>query len=156
MRDTMTEQINNKQSILFQAIREYYRSQLFLLLKLNNIEDKENMYHLALDSVAEHGWLTGVQAIWKKIISMKSYIALLQDIQLLLQKRKISYCVKDDSTASVDIHSESTFNEKQDDQGNHYSNMISLSSTLKLLSLSELSRKFYLINFSVTLSYNDK
>jgi hypothetical protein len=134
IRGTMTEQINNKQSVLFEAIREYYRSQLFLLLKLNNIEDQENIYQLTLDSVAEHGWLTGVQAIQKKI-TVKSYTALLKDIQLLLGKRETAYSVKDNSTASADIHSGSTCNKKHKNQGNYCSDMISLSPTLKLLSL---------------------
>jgi len=131
----MNEQRNNKQSILFQALREYYRSELFFLLKLHDVEDEEDIYRLALDSVVEYGWLIGVQTIQSKITPVESYTALLQSIQLLLEKRKILSSVKDDSTASAHIHSESTLNEKHKNQGNHYLNMISLLSTLKLLSL---------------------
>jgi hypothetical protein len=129
-KDIMNEQINNKQSVLFQAVRRYYRTELFLLFTLRNIEDKENIYDLALDSVAEHGWLTGIEAIRDKIISVKAYTALLQDIQLLLEIRKITSCVEDNNTASEDIHSGSTFNEKCNNQSNYYLNMISLTSTL--------------------------
>ncbi|CAF4368770.1 unnamed protein product, partial [Rotaria magnacalcarata] len=55
------EQLNKSQSVLFEALREYYRTQLFSLLKENRIPHRQQLYDLALDNVAEHGWLTGIQ-----------------------------------------------------------------------------------------------
>jgi hypothetical protein len=77
--DVMNEQINEKHSALFQALREYYHRQLFLLLQRSNIRDRQNLYDLALDSVVERGWLTGLQVIKKKT-TPKSYEELLENI----------------------------------------------------------------------------
>lgn len=77
--DVMNEQLNKSQLILFQALREYYREQLFLLFKQNNIVDKQNLYDLALDNVAEYGWLTGIQAIQKRV-TPRSYKMLLENL----------------------------------------------------------------------------
>ncbi|CAF2833059.1 unnamed protein product [Rotaria sp. Silwood2] len=83
----MDEQLNKSQSVLFQALREYYRLQLLSLLKENGISDKQQMHDLALDNVAEHGWLIGIQAIQQQV-APKYYRRLLQDLNSLLQKRK--------------------------------------------------------------------
>ncbi|CAF4177604.1 unnamed protein product [Rotaria magnacalcarata] len=53
--DVMDEQINKKPSALFQALREYYREQLFSLLQQSNIIYRQNLYEMALDSVAQGG-----------------------------------------------------------------------------------------------------
>jgi hypothetical protein len=60
--------INKEQLVLFQALREFYRPQLFKLLEEVNIRDKENLYELILDNVAENGWSTGLQASRNNII----------------------------------------------------------------------------------------
>ncbi|CAF3595966.1 unnamed protein product [Rotaria sp. Silwood1] len=48
---------DKKRSVLFQALREYYRPKLFELLEKNRVADKDNLHELALDNVAEYGWL---------------------------------------------------------------------------------------------------
>ncbi|CAF4583622.1 unnamed protein product [Rotaria socialis] len=83
----MHEQLNKSQSVLFQALREYYRTQLFSLLKENKIPDRQQLYDLALDNVAEHGWLTGIQVIQQKV-APKYYKNLLKNLNSLLQKRQ--------------------------------------------------------------------
>ncbi|CAF4906660.1 unnamed protein product, partial [Rotaria sp. Silwood1] len=59
---------NKKRSVLFQALREYYRPKLFELLEKSQVKDKDSLYELALDNVAEYGWLQGLQAVRKRII----------------------------------------------------------------------------------------
>ncbi|CAF2366778.1 unnamed protein product [Rotaria sp. Silwood2] len=59
---------NKKRSVLFQALREYYRPKLFKLLEKSQVKDKDNLYELALDNVVEYGWLQGLQAVRKRII----------------------------------------------------------------------------------------
>ncbi|CAF1143075.1 unnamed protein product [Rotaria sp. Silwood1] len=70
---------NKKRSVLFQGLREYYRSKLFELLGKIKIPDKDNLYELALDNVAEYGWLQGLQAVQKRIIP-KFFKTLLENI----------------------------------------------------------------------------
>lgn len=60
--------IKKEQLVLFQALREFYRPELFKLLKETSIKDKENLYELVLDNVAENGWLQGIQASQNNII----------------------------------------------------------------------------------------
>ncbi|CAF4728385.1 unnamed protein product, partial [Rotaria magnacalcarata] len=83
----MHEQLNKSQSVLFEALREYYRTQLFSLLKENRIPHRQQLYDLVLDNVAEHGWLTGIQVIQQKV-APKCYKNLLENLNSLLQKRK--------------------------------------------------------------------
>ncbi|CAF1347816.1 unnamed protein product, partial [Rotaria sordida] len=70
---------NKKRSVLFQGLREYYRPKLFELLEKIKIPDKDNLYELALDNVAEYGWLQGLQAVKKRIIPI-FFEALLKNI----------------------------------------------------------------------------
>ena len=78
--DVMSEQLNNKNSPLFQALREHFRTQLLCMLKQSSIIDRQNLYEVALDNVTEHGWIRGVQAIQKRC-TPKSYEKLLKNIQ---------------------------------------------------------------------------
>ncbi|CAF1276351.1 unnamed protein product [Rotaria sp. Silwood1] len=55
-------------SVLLKALREFYRPRLFELLEKSQVKNKDNLYELALDNVAEHGWLQGLQAVRKRII----------------------------------------------------------------------------------------
>ncbi|CAF2633130.1 unnamed protein product [Rotaria sp. Silwood2] len=66
--DEMLKLINKEQLALFQALREYYRPELFQLLEQSSIANRQNLYELTLDNVAEYGWLKGLQAVQKKII----------------------------------------------------------------------------------------
>lgn len=125
--DVMNEQINNKNSPLSQALREYYRSQLFLFLQQSNIKDRQNLYDCALDNVTEHGWLTGVQAIKKKTTT-KFYEKLLENIQSYQQTQegRIEYS-NDHNTPSINMELElnsterpTTQNGTCDNKGNHY------------------------------------
>jgi hypothetical protein len=86
IKDVLNEQIINKQSVLSRALREYYRQELFQLFKQCNITDHQNLYELALDSVAEFGWKTGLQGIERKIppISFKN---LLKSLDSYLQQQ---------------------------------------------------------------------
>ena len=107
----MIEQINNKQSILFQTLRESYQSQLFLCLKLTNIENKDKLYDLVLDSVTEYGWLSGIQLIQEKILPIDLYKKLLSQIEILLTTRESYFHERIDNTAS--IYSDTEVNDKQ-------------------------------------------
>ncbi|CAF1410231.1 unnamed protein product [Rotaria sordida] len=79
--EIINELINEKQSILFQALREYYRQELFRLFQQNNIADKENLYDLALDNIVEYGWIDGIKAI-EDTITPKKFEMLLDSILL--------------------------------------------------------------------------
>ncbi|CAF4977725.1 unnamed protein product, partial [Rotaria sp. Silwood1] len=70
---------NKKRSVLFQALREYYRPKLFELLEKSQVKDNGSLYELALDNVAEYGWLQGLQAVQKRIIP-KFFKTLLENI----------------------------------------------------------------------------
>ncbi|CAF4759916.1 unnamed protein product, partial [Rotaria sp. Silwood2] len=72
---------NKKRSILLQALREYYRPKLFELLEKSKITDRDNLYELALDNVAEYGWFQGLQAVEKRIIK-KYFKILLENISV--------------------------------------------------------------------------
>ncbi|CAF1258345.1 unnamed protein product [Adineta steineri] len=67
--EVMNEQLDKNQSILFQALREYHRPQVFSLLKENNTPEMETMYDSILDKVAENGWPTGKHDIKQEIAS---------------------------------------------------------------------------------------
>ncbi|CAF4385621.1 unnamed protein product, partial [Rotaria sordida] len=81
--EIINELINEKQSILFQALREYYRQELFRLFQQNNIADKENLCDLALDNIVEYGWIDGIKAI-EDTIAPKKFEMLLDSILLSL------------------------------------------------------------------------
>ena len=51
------------QSVLFQALREYYRENVVSSLKQNKIVDRNNLYELALTNVVEQGWLGDMKPI---------------------------------------------------------------------------------------------
>ncbi|CAF4972157.1 unnamed protein product, partial [Rotaria sp. Silwood1] len=70
---------DKKRSALFQALREYYRPKLFALFEKSQVKDKDNLYELVLNNVAEYGWLQGLQAVQKKIIP-KLFKTLLENI----------------------------------------------------------------------------
>jgi len=132
--DVMNEQINEKHSALFQALREYYREQLFLLLKQSNIMDRQNLYDLALDNIAEHGWLAGVQVIKKKT-PLNSYQKLLTNIHSYQQHQQAQEGNiehnNDHNTPSINTQLElnstkrtTTQNGAFENKGNHYMKII--------------------------------
>ncbi|CAF2893515.1 unnamed protein product [Rotaria sp. Silwood2] len=60
--------LNKEHVVLFLALREFYRPELFELLQETNIRDRDNLYESVLDNVAEHGWLTGLEASRDNIV----------------------------------------------------------------------------------------
>ena len=86
VKKVMNEQLKS-QSILFQALREYYRKNVFSLLKQCSIADKRNLYDLVLDNVAENGWLTDMKSI-EDDMTPKSYKILLEKFRSFHQKQK--------------------------------------------------------------------
>jgi hypothetical protein len=85
--DVMNEQINNKQSILFQALRQYYRQELFQLFEQCNIRDRQNLYETALDHVAELGWKNGLKAIENRVIPI-NFKSLLEKVDAYLKQQQ--------------------------------------------------------------------
>ncbi|CAF1639809.1 unnamed protein product, partial [Didymodactylos carnosus] len=108
------EQINRKPSSLFQALLEYYRQRLFLLLKQSNIICRQNLYESALNNVAEHGWLTGVEVIKRKTTPY-AYEKLLKNIhsyQLPQQTQERKEHIKDHDTPLINMQLELISTEK--------------------------------------------
>mgnify|MGYP001063744452 CR=1 FL=1 len=83
----MNQQLNKTQSILFKALREYYKPQLFPLLETHKIANRENRHDLILENVAEYGWLTGIGNIQDEL-TPKVYEKLLKDVDSLVKQRK--------------------------------------------------------------------
>ena len=84
--DLMNKQITNKQSILFQSLREYYRQELIPFFQQCDIRDQLNLYGVALDHLAESGWKTGLQAISSKIVPVTLPI-LLGKVDIYLEEQ---------------------------------------------------------------------
>jgi hypothetical protein len=121
IKKVMNEQLN-KESALFQALCEYYRSNVFLSLKQSNIANKQNLYELALDDIVEHGWLTEMKSI-EDNIPPRSYRTLLEKLRSFYKKEQPSQNEKsnvivvpstngDLHPASTTIESDTTVNEK--------------------------------------------
>ena len=85
-KDLTKEQITNKQSILFQSLREYYRQELIPFFQQCDIRDQLNLYGVALDHLAESGWKTGLQAISSKIVPVTLPI-LLGKVDIYLEEQ---------------------------------------------------------------------
>ncbi|CAF3807689.1 unnamed protein product [Rotaria sp. Silwood1] len=124
VKSVMNEQLK-RQSILFQVLREYYREDVFLSLKESNITDKKNLYELALDDVAEQGWLSDLKSI-EESITPKSYKAVLEKLRSFHQKQKSKESKKSDTkevhqtkpdsqSGSTSTKNEMTSKEKQND-----------------------------------------
>ncbi|CAF1119014.1 unnamed protein product [Rotaria sordida] len=86
--EIMNEQINKKQSGLFQALREFYRQNLSQLFQQSGIRDTQNLCDLALDNIAEDGWIIGAKAIQGKIAPNK-FKKLLENIDLFLKQGQV-------------------------------------------------------------------
>lgn len=84
--DHMDQQINNKQSMLFQSLREYYRQELIPFFQQCNIRDQRSLYQLALDHVTESGWETGLQAVADNIVPANFEI-LLKKVDVYLKEQ---------------------------------------------------------------------
>lgn len=102
-KSVMNKQLN-RQSTLFQALREYYRQNVFLFLKESNITNKQNLYELALDDVADQGWLSDLKSIEKRI-TPKHYKAVLEKFRFFHQKKKSQRSKKSKTKAAHQIES---------------------------------------------------
>lgn len=85
-RKVMKEQLKIH-SILFQALSEYYRQNVFLALKQSNILNKGNLYELVLHDVIEYGWLANMKTI-EEDITPKSHKTLLENLTSFYKKEK--------------------------------------------------------------------
>lgn len=82
--DDLKEQINDVKSPLFEALHMYYEQAVPKLLKQHKIPDTKNgLYKKAVDSIAEHGWSLGIEAI-KGRIPPNRYRALMEQIQEMI------------------------------------------------------------------------
>jgi len=61
------KEITKDNHILFQALREYFRPELFSILSKCKIIDCRGLYDLILDKIAEYGWRLGLDHIRNKI-----------------------------------------------------------------------------------------
>ena len=85
--DVMDELINKKQPILFQALRECCRQDLFNLLKESGITDRQNLYQIALDNITEYGWKIGVEAIRSRT-TPKHFRSLSEKLETYLRQKQ--------------------------------------------------------------------
>ncbi|CAF3794128.1 unnamed protein product [Rotaria magnacalcarata] len=66
--DDLKEQMNEPSSSLILALHLYYQEKVPELLKQHHISNSKNtLYNLAAESVTQHGWISGIQAIKGKI-----------------------------------------------------------------------------------------
>ncbi|CAF3795999.1 unnamed protein product [Rotaria sp. Silwood1] len=107
IKSVMNEQLK-RDSILFQALREYYREGVLLSLKESNITDKKNLYDLALDDITEQGWLTDLKSI-EESITPKSYKTLLEKLRTFHQKQKPNEKCDESESGSFKEESASSF-----------------------------------------------
>ena len=82
-----------KQSVLFEALREYYRPNVFLSLEQSNIAKRQNLFQLGLDDVVEHGWLSDMKSI-KDDIAPRRYQSLLEKLRSFYKKQQSSQNVE--------------------------------------------------------------
>ncbi|CAF4883015.1 unnamed protein product [Rotaria sp. Silwood1] len=86
-KNCMSQQLKS-QSILFRALSEHYRENVFLSLKESKIVGDGNIYKLILDDITEHGWLTDVQSI-KDDVAPRSCNMLLEKLRSFHKKAEL-------------------------------------------------------------------
>lgn len=86
-KNVLDEQLR-KHSVLFEALREYYRPNVYLSLTQNSIPTEQNLYDLALGDVVEHGWLSDMKSI-ENDIAPKRYRPLLEDLRSFHKEQKL-------------------------------------------------------------------
>lgn len=75
--------------VLFEALREYYRPNVFLSLKKSGIRSRQNLYNLALNNVVEYGWLSDMESI-KTEITPNQHQTLLKELRSFHKKQELS------------------------------------------------------------------
>lgn len=86
VRSTLHEQ-RRIPSTLFQALREYYREDVFESLKSTSVINRGNLYESVLDNVAEYGWSTDLKPI-EDSFSPSSFETLLEKLHSFYQEQK--------------------------------------------------------------------
>ena len=118
--DVMNEQLDKSQSILFKALREYYHPIVVSLLTQHNITIKDNLRDLALESVAEYGWLTEAKEIESKM-TPRSYKLLLEKLHSRHDGQKLTKRVKspgpNDGTKNDEAPKDGTQNDEAPKDG---------------------------------------
>ena len=112
-KDILSEQRNDKQSVLFRATRQYYHLQL--LLNSKQILTEQELRDQILDGVTEYGWSIGVEIIQKNVKAGNSRRTMLQEFQRLLQTIQRPSSINENTTISV-------IDEEQLCQGNYIRN----------------------------------
>ncbi|CAF1508691.1 unnamed protein product [Rotaria sordida] len=83
--EELNEQISNKKSPLYLALRMYFEEEIQQLFSKVKIPNRHNtLYDLAIDNVTEHGWLEGIKSINKKI-TQTHYNLLTKSIESLIE-----------------------------------------------------------------------
>ena len=85
--EALREQISNKKSPLYSALRMYFEEEaqkIFARLKISNRNG--TLYDLAIDNITENGWLKGIESIKKKITG-KHYDSLNEAVKALIQQQ---------------------------------------------------------------------
>jgi len=75
-------------STLHQALREYFRSNVFSSLKELKIRERKNLYESILDSVVEYGWLTDLKSV-EDNLTKKSLKSLLEKLSSFYQRQQV-------------------------------------------------------------------
>lgn len=88
--ETIDEQLNSEQSILFQVLREFYRAAVIKVFQENKISNRANLHELALDNIARLGWLDGLKRIQNKFIP-KNFQILFEKMQIYLKDERQSF-----------------------------------------------------------------
>jgi hypothetical protein len=89
--EELNEQINNKKSPLYSALRMYFEEKIKKLFSELKIPNRHHtLYDLAINNVTENGWLEGIKSISKKITGTH-YDLLTKSIKLLI-KKQLSTC----------------------------------------------------------------
>ncbi|CAF1228244.1 unnamed protein product [Rotaria sordida] len=123
--DVVNEQKNNKESILFQALRLYYDRPLSSLLEQSNVKVNNDVKNKALNEIANHGLLKGVEVIKPKT-TVNLYKRLLENVTLYLKVQQEQYLSErhktTDISSSADTKSKTALNSpdttSKEDKGN--------------------------------------
>ena len=86
----MNKQMNEKDSMLFQSIREYYHQELIPFFEQCKIKDRGNLYRLASENLAQLGWKDGLETIRNKILT-NIYKNLLEKIHEYLRRQEETF-----------------------------------------------------------------
>jgi hypothetical protein len=87
--DDLREQIDEDQSMLYLALRMYFREEVGQLFSQHDIYDKNQRYDLLADKTTKDGWLTGIESMKDKI-SQVQYNTVHKIISDRLQCRPIT------------------------------------------------------------------